>query len=71
MSKVVKLYTDYIFRSFKKIIRIQAETFPWNVGSQKVLEKNGFKLEGVSRKSYIKDGKIIDNLNYSKLRNER
>lgn len=69
MSKVVKIYINYIFKNFKKIVRIQAETFPWNKGSQKVLEKNGFKLEGISRKSYIKDGKIIDNYNYSKLKN--
>lgn len=71
MSKAVKLYIKYIFNNFKNIIRIQAEAFPWNKGSQRVLEKNGFKFEGISRKSYLKDGKIVDNYNYSLLRNER
>ena len=71
MSKAVKIYLDYILNKFKKINRIDSQTFPWNKGSQKVLLKNGFKLEGISRKSYLKDGKIVDNYNFAKLRNEK
>ncbi len=71
MSEAVKLFTNYIFKQFKQIQRIQAETFPWNKGSQKVLKNNGFKMEGISRKSYKKDGRIIDNYQFSRLRNDR
>lgn len=71
MSEAIKLYTTYIFKKYKKIIRIQADTFSWNEGSQKVLLKNGFKLEGISKKAYLKDGEIVDIFNFSKLRNER
>lgn len=69
MSEAVKLYTNYVFKNFKNISRIQSETFPWNKASQKVLKRNGFKLEGISRKSYLKDGKIIDDYKFAKLRN--
>jgi [ribosomal protein S5]-alanine N-acetyltransferase len=71
MSEAVKLYINYIFKKFSKIKRIESDTFPWNKGSQKVLKNNGFKLEGISRKSYLKDGKIIDNYHFAKIKNDR
>jgi ribosomal-protein-alanine N-acetyltransferase len=70
-SKAVKIYTKYIFKNIKKIERIQAETYPWNKGSQGVLLKNRFKLEAILRKNTQKGGKIIDEYMFSKLRNER
>ena len=69
MSDAVKIFLNYIFKKFKKINRIESNVFPWNKGSQRVLEKNGFKLEGIARKSYLKDDKIIDVYKYAKLRN--
>jgi RimJ/RimL family protein N-acetyltransferase len=71
MSEAVKIFTDYIFKKFKKVRRIQAETYPWNKGSQGVLLKNGFKLEGILRKNTPKGGRIIDEYMFSKLRNEK
>ena len=68
MSGAVKIFTDYIFNKFKKVRRIQAEAFLWNKGSQGVLLKNDFKIEGIARKSYMKNGKIIDNVLFSKVR---
>lgn len=50
-----------------KPFKICANVFPWNMGSQKVLEKNIFKLEAIHKKDYLKDGKIVDNLYYGKL----
>ena len=70
MSEATKIYNDYIFKNFKKINRIESTVFPWNEGSKKVLLKNGFKLEGIFRKSYLKDSKIIDVYHFAKLRNE-
>ncbi|MFA5652165.1 MAG: GNAT family protein [Candidatus Paceibacterota bacterium] len=71
MSEAIKLYTKYLFKIFKKLQRIEAETHPGNVGSQSVLEKNGFKLEGVLRKHEYFHGKLTDKYLFSKLRNER
>ncbi len=68
VSEAVKLYTDYIFKTAKPT-KIVAHVFPWNKASMKVLEKNSFKLDGILRKDYDYNGKIIDQYYYSKLRN--
>ncbi|MFH1454954.1 MAG: GNAT family protein [bacterium] len=71
VTEAIKLFTNYIFKSTKSIERIEASVYPWNEGSKKVLLKNGFKMEGILRKSRLKNGKIIDVHMFSKLRNER
>ena len=68
-SEAVKLIVDYGFKTFD-IVRIQAGIFSWNPASARVLEKNGFTLEGRLRKSIYKDGKICDEMMYSKLKEE-
>lgn len=50
------------------IMKIMATTFKDNIGSRRVIEKNGFKLEGVREKSIYKNGKIYDECMYGKLR---
>ncbi len=52
---------DYGFKTFQ-INRIFARPFGTNIGSQKVLEKAGFKLEGKFEKSIYKNGKYLDEL---------
>ena len=68
-TEAVKIIVDYLFLS-KDIARIQAQTHPRNVASQKVLEKVGFKKEGTLRKSYFLRGEWADGLIYSILREE-
>jgi RimJ/RimL family protein N-acetyltransferase len=68
-TEAVKIILDYLFLS-KSIVRVQAITDVRNVGSQKVLEKNGFKKEGVARKSYFARGEWRDMCLYSILREE-
>lgn len=70
VTEAIKIYVKYIFKTFKKIQRIEARVYPWNEGSKKVLLKNSFKLEGILRKSVFKNGKIIDGYEFSKIRNE-
>jgi len=70
-SEATKLYTKYIFNTFKNLQRIEAVAFIWNKVSRRVLEKNSFKLEGILRKNHNKNGKIVDECIFSKLRNER
>lgn len=52
------------------IIRLTATVFSPNMASRRVLEKNGFRLEGTMRRSIWKDGNIYDGLIYGLLREE-
>lgn len=54
----------YAFANFD-LVRLYATVFEWNRASARVLEKNGFKLEGRLVKSVFKDGKTIDSLQYA------
>jgi RimJ/RimL family protein N-acetyltransferase len=51
-GEAVQLMVDYLFLT-RDIVRIQAETHPDNIASQKVLEKAGFTKEGNIRKSFF------------------
>ena len=68
-SEAVKIMVDYLFLS-RDIGRIQAQTDPRNVASQKVLEKAGFKKEGILRKSFFTRGEWRDAFVYAILREE-
>jgi RimJ/RimL family protein N-acetyltransferase len=68
-TEAVQLGVDYLFMS-KDIVRIQAKTHLRNVASQKVLEKSGFKKEGISRKEHFVRGEWRDRYLYSILREE-
>jgi [ribosomal protein S5]-alanine N-acetyltransferase len=47
------------------LTRVYALPFAWNTASCRVLEKNGYVLEGRLRRSAIKDGVITDQLQYA------
>jgi [ribosomal protein S5]-alanine N-acetyltransferase len=68
MTETVVKFTNYAFQEFN-LIRIYAEPYANNSGSHNVLEKAGFNLEGRMQKSVIKDGKILDQLLYAKIKN--
>ena len=67
MTEAVKQLCDYVF-SHTDMIRIYAEPFAYNIGSQRVLEKAGFQYEGTLRNNDVKNGKILDMKMYSILR---
>lgn len=50
------------------IVRIFAEPFSGNIGSRRVLEKNGFLLEGVMKNGVFKNGELLDYCMYALLR---
>ncbi|MSS61445.1 GNAT family N-acetyltransferase [Fusobacterium sp. FSA-380-WT-2B] len=50
------------------IIKIMATVFDKNIGSKRVIEKNGFKLEGIREKSIYKNGIIYDEYIYGKIK---
>jgi ribosomal-protein-alanine N-acetyltransferase len=47
------------------LTRVFAVPFSWNVASCRVLEKAGYVLEGRLRRSAIKSGRIVDQLQYA------
>lgn len=67
MTRVVKALCDFAFREWK-LVRITAHVFTSNPGSAKVLQKNGFQLEGTLQKHYRKKGKLIDAWLYALLK---
>jgi RimJ/RimL family protein N-acetyltransferase len=68
-TEAVSLALKFGFTELK-LDRINAWTFGSNIGSKKVMEKCGLKLEGVTQKAYFKFNEYHDKLNYSILRAE-
>jgi len=68
-TEAAKILVDYLFLS-KSIVRVQTHTDVRNLASQQVLEKTGFKKEGVVRKSLFARGEWRDMILYSILREE-
>lgn len=68
-TEALQLMLDYLFLS-KEIHRVQANTDPDNKVGQHLLDKAGFKREGVSRKSSFVRGQWRDQCQYSILREE-
>ena len=69
VSGAVKAICEIAF-SRSDMVRIFSCVFEDNVGSCRVLEKCGFRLEGVHRKAVFKAGKITGEKMYSLLREE-
>lgn len=66
VSEAVKLLTNYAFKKYK-LVRIDANLRSYNIASKRVLEKNGFELEGIKRKNTKKNKRYYDDLIYSKI----
>ena len=58
-TEAVSQMLEYIKLHFD-VIRIYAEVFDHNTPSMKVLEKNGFHLEGIRQKAVIKNNVVMD-----------
>ncbi len=67
--EATELMVDYLFLS-KDVPRIQAHTDSRNSASQKLLEKAGFKKEGIIRDSSFAKAEWIDRTLFSILREE-
>jgi len=67
MTEAVRELTPYAFQHFD-LCRLYAFVFSPNRASARVLEKAGYQLEGIMRKSVIKDGQILDQLLYACVR---
>lgn len=69
MTDVVRAFVGYAFAELQ-LVRLTAHVFEFNAASARVLEKNGFKLEGRLRKHISKDGQLLDGRVYGLLKEE-
>ena len=67
MTTVVKEFCSFIFDNYD-IIRIDSGACAENIGSRRVLEKAGFKFEGLHEKSVYKNGRVMDTVTYALLK---
>jgi [ribosomal protein S5]-alanine N-acetyltransferase len=66
-TAAVRAVTEHAL-STHALTRVFALPFAHNRASARVLEKAGFTLEGVLRSSAIKDGRVLDQLLYARIR---
>lgn len=64
MSRAIEQSVNFAFDTFD-IVRLFARPFGTNIASQKVLEKNGFILEGCFEKVLFKNNEFLDELIYA------
>jgi [ribosomal protein S5]-alanine N-acetyltransferase len=67
-TEAIKKMTEYTFETFD-VVRIIAGVFEFNKASMKALEKNGYYLESIRKKSVIKNEQIMDDFIWVKLKN--
>ena len=66
-TRVVTAMSDWAFDHYN-LTRVFATAFAHNAASIRVLEKAGFAREGVLRRSAIKNGVILDQVLFAKVR---
>ncbi len=66
-TKAVKVVTPYAFKKYK-LKRIWAWCRTFNKASARVLEKAGYKLEGILRKNKFRNGKYLDDMIWAKIK---
>ncbi|MFZ0705681.1 MAG: GNAT family protein [Candidatus Korobacteraceae bacterium] len=66
-TRAVEAVTEWAFTEYK-LTRVFALVFAYNVPSIRVLEKAGFQQEGILRRSAVKNGVILDQMIYAKVR---
>lgn len=67
MTEAVRLVAHHAMRK-RGLRRVYACVFPSNAPSARVLEKAGFRREGLLRKNVMKDGKLHDEIVFAKVR---
>ena len=69
MTDAVRAYVRYAFDDLG-LLRLTAHVFVFNLGSARVLEKNGFTREGLLRKHFRKGEALYDAFCFGLLREE-
>jgi ribosomal-protein-serine acetyltransferase len=69
VSQACKILINYVFKEFD-IERLELGCDVKNIKSQHIADKLGFKIEGIARKGFVADGKLVDCSIYSLLKSE-
>ncbi|MEF7614305.1 GNAT family N-acetyltransferase [Aquincola sp. MAHUQ-54] len=64
-TEALGLVTAWTWRALPDITRLYAPIFAWNTGSQAVARKCGYLKEADMPRSAIKDGRVIDRVQYA------
>lgn len=70
MTEAVKQMVKYGFENLD-IVRIHTGIFEYNIASQRVLEKCGFKKEAVFEKAVFKNDQLWDEVRYAILKSHK
>lgn len=70
MTELLGDYLRWCFRTWPKLLRVQASTYEFNERSGRVLVKCGFTREGMRRASAEKDGKVMGEVFFGILRED-
>jgi [ribosomal protein S5]-alanine N-acetyltransferase len=65
-TESVALTTDFAFKTLN-LHKVNAKVTDANIGSAKVLEKNGYEMEGQLKDQYFIEGKYFDSLLFGKM----
>jgi len=68
-TEATRLLCNYLF-NYRGMNKVYAQTSAFNKGAVKLLEKSGFKKDGVLRQHYFFEGEFYDGVVYSLLRFE-
>jgi len=68
-SEIVALMTDFAFQSLH-LHKLYAYVVDANIGSARILEKNGYELEGRLKDNYFIEDKYYDALFFGKISNQ-
>ena len=59
MTEALKTFCTTVFEMYN-LVRLEAEIYPHNPASMRIVEKCGFKYEGLLHKCIVKDSKYLD-----------
>lgn len=66
MTAVVRAYVPALFERFA-LLRVWSKVYAPNVASMRVLERCGFRREGLLRNAVIKHGEVLDAVLYARI----
>ncbi|OTA88983.1 hypothetical protein M434DRAFT_398828 [Hypoxylon sp. CO27-5] len=69
-TTALKAFSEWAFKEFPELLRLEAGVFEGNNASMKVLEKVGYVREGIRRKAICKRDKVLDQVLFSLLRED-
>lgn len=67
VTKATKIFTNYVFKKYQ-LKRISGNARTFNKASARVLEKAGFRMEGILKKNKFGGGKYLDDMVWAKVK---